>query len=242
MSIFLTRPATSAVSDPANAAPSVADDAIQLPGGTVDASVANMAVAQPLAPADSEAVVQGMAAADAVLANAGLSMQPVAMNPALEAGVTIGDGPEPTLAKNYFLLTCNGQKRLVNAVTLAVAQRFVRPEVEVSMASTEDVIALHVPGKELERAGEFEGKGKLYVAKTGDSRSLVRSVSAAAVKAFKSYEVTGESVGAEEMLEALDSGMVLEIAPLPKPRNSKKDGGEGQSDGQSDGQSEGDQP
>ena len=235
MSIFLTHPATSAVSDPANADQSAAADANQVATDPVDQPATTVAVehgiAQPLAGLDSDVVNQGMAHADAVLAEAGLSMEPVATNPALEPGVTIGDSAEPTLAKNYFLLTCNGRQRLVNAVTLAVAQRFVRPEVEVSVASSEDVIALHVPGKELERAGTFEGKGKLYVAKTGDTSVLVRSASAAAVKAFKSYEVTGEALAAEELLEALDSGLKVEIAPLPKPRSLKKDAGDQQSEG-----------
>lgn len=177
----------------------------------------------------SMAMLDGGEPAVELPASAPASTDDALANPALVPGVTIGENGAAALAKNYFLLTCNGEKRLVNAATLAVAQRFVRPEVEVSVASTEDVLALYVPGLEVERAGEFEGRGKLYVAKTGDRAVLVRSASAAAVKALKSYEVTGESLGAEEMLEALDAGMKVEIAPLPKTR-AKKDGSDTQAD------------
>lgn len=122
------------------------------------------------------------------------------------AGEASKDGEEGK-SKVFRIVDTN---RLVRATSKSNAAKFAGAKANVVDADCDDVMALFDAQNPPEVVGTLEGKGKVFVHINGDSKRLVRGNKLSEVIKQLSPEIKVEPISAEELLEALSTGVTIE--------------------------------
>ena len=129
--------------------------------------------------------------------------------PANATGSIQTDEAEDAKSKIFRVV---GTTRLIRAGTKSAASKFAGSKVEVREADCNDVIELFDQANPPAVIGELEGKGKVFVHTSGDTKRLVRGNKASEVSKLLSPEIKLEVLSAEDLLEALSGGAAIEVA------------------------------